>query len=173
MSPKKRKSRKPRPTHTTDNAGTDKTGTDTTDTKHQAHAERPNLRRTPVVINDPPDRRITALWVVLATLWALGTPLALAFLLFTVMDLQEALWMAQDPNAPPPQDMLSSIGNALVWVLILALLVPLASAVAATLLRRKIAALGFAAAFTVSALILFLLMPPTELWQALRTHFFG
>src|SRR5699024_11935425 len=88
------------------------------------------------------------------------------------MDMQEATWMAQDPHAPPPQEMLSAIANALIWVLILALVVPLCSAVAATALRRKIAALGFTAAFTLSALILFLLMPPTELWQALRTHFF-
>ncbi len=157
MSPKKHK---PHPTHTTRG-------------EHTQEHTRNKPNRTPITIPDPPDRRITALWVILATLWALGTPLALAFLLFTVMDMQEATWMAQDPHAPPPQEMLSAIANALIWVLILALVVPLGSAVAATALRRKIAALGFTAAFTISALILFLLMPPTELWQALRTHFFG
>lgn len=155
MSPKKRKPRKPHTTPGT-NRGTQK-----------------HTRTTPVHIPDPPDRRITALWVLLATLWALGTPLALAFLLFTVMDMQEALWLAQDPNAPPPPETLSTIANTLIWVLILGLLVPLGSAVAATALRRKIAALGFATAFTLSALTLFLLMPPTELWEALRAHFFG
>ena len=157
MSPKKRK---PRPTH---NTGTGRGDQHTHSTPS----------RTPVHIPDPPDRRITALWVVLAALWALGTPLALAFLLFTVMDMQEALWMAETPDAPPPQEMLSAVGNTLVWILVLALLVPLGSAVAATILRRKIAALGFTAAFTVSALTLFLLMPPAELWEALRVHFFG
>src|SRR5699024_6131783 len=89
------------------------------------------------------------------------------------MDMQEATWMAQDPHAPPPQEMLSAIANALIWVLILALVVPLGSAVAATALRRKIAALGFTAAFTIPALILLLLMPPTQPRPPPRPPFFA
>ncbi|WP_262391873.1 hypothetical protein [Nocardiopsis sp. CNR-923] len=42
---------------------------------------------------------------------------------------------------------------------------------AALWLRRKIAAIGFATALAVSALPLFLVMPPADLWQALVTHF--
>ncbi|WP_159940243.1 MULTISPECIES: hypothetical protein [unclassified Nocardiopsis] len=131
------------------------------------------VSRTPVVIADPPDRRITALWVVLALVWALGTPLSLAHLLFVVMDLQEAALTATDPTAPLPQASVDAVGNALVWVLVLALAVPAASAAAALALRRRIAAIGFTTALAVSALPLLWVMPPAELWDALRTHLLG
>lgn len=161
MSPKKRKPRQPDPP-TQDHDTT----TDTAPTR------RPS--REPVVVPDPPGRRITALWVGLALLWALGTPLALAHLLFTFMDLQDTLANAQaDPSAPLPGDHLSALGTALIWVLALALAVPLIATILAALLRRKIAFFGFAAALAATALPLFLLMPPAELWQALTAHFSG
>lgn len=159
MSPKKRQRRKtPRP-HTPQ--------------QHQSTTEPPTtkINRTPVVIDDPPDRRITALWVALGLLWLLGTPLALANLLFEFMDLQEAV--LSDPTAGPSAHSVDAVGNALIWVLALALLVPAASAAAALVLRRKIAAIGFTAALLVSALPLLWLMPPAELWDALSTHLFG
>lgn len=162
MSPNKRKRHQPEPPpqdHDTTTAATEP-------------ARRPG--REPVVVPDPPDRRITALWVGLALLWALGTPLALAHLLFTFMDLQETLAGAQaDPSTPLPGDHLSALGTALIWVLVLALAVPLLATILAALLRRKIAFFGFAAALAATALPLFLLMPPAELWQALTAHFSG
>lgn len=131
-----------------------------------------SVSRTPVVVAEPPDRRITALWVVLTLVWLLGTPLALANLLFVFMDLQESVIHAA-PDTPVPPESLDPVGNALVWVLILALAVPAASAVAALVLRRRIAAIGFTAALAVSALPLLWVMPPAELWDALTTHLFG
>jgi hypothetical protein len=169
VSPKKRQRRKapPRRPHTTAQDQQDKT----TGAAPRADqdAPRPRVGRTPVVLPDPPDRRITGLWVALTALWALGTPLALANLLFTALDTQEAALTAE-PGAAPAQDLVSSVGNALIWVLLLALVVPAASAVAAALLRRRIAAIGFTAALAASAVPLFWVMPPAELWDALRTH---
>ncbi|WP_017568879.1 hypothetical protein [Nocardiopsis halotolerans] len=166
MSPKKRKRRKPgRPDTAQASAPAQDQAPDTT-------APKANISRTPVVVTDPPDRRITALWVALTLLWLLGTPLALANLLFSFMDLQDTLLQAA-PDAQPPPESVDAIGNALIWVLLLALLVPAASAVAALFLKRRIAAIGFTAAFAVSAVPLLWAMPPAELWDALTTHLFG
>ncbi|MDT0331947.1 hypothetical protein [Nocardiopsis lambiniae] len=126
------------------------------------------VSRTPVAVEDPPDRRVTALWVVLALLWGLGTPLALAILLFTTLDAA-----AVDPTGPGAREAVDSIGNALIWLLVLALVVPASAAIAAAVLKRTIAAIGFTAALIVSAVPLFWVMPPAELWDALRTHLFG
>ncbi|MFE3456181.1 hypothetical protein ACFXKD_01450 [Nocardiopsis aegyptia] len=169
MSPKKRQRRKsaPRRPRTSGHQPTAPTADD--DNDHST--VRPTTNRTPVVLPDPPDRRITALWVALTVLWALGTPLALANLLFAALDMQEAALAAGgDPTATPD---MSAVGNALIWVLILALLVPAASAVAAAILRRRIAAIGFTAALVVSAVPLFWVMPPPDLWDALRAHLTG
>lgn len=176
MSPKKRKRNKPDPSAEQPEPTTEAETTTGTQTATQTRSGRPS--REPVRVPDPPDRRITALWVGLALLWALGTPLALANLLFTFMDLQEAAMAAeQDPAAGEfttvPGEHLSNLGTALIWVLILALAVPLLAAILAALLRRKIAFIGFTLALAATALPLFLLMPPAELFDALRTHFTG
>ncbi|MEV2276889.1 hypothetical protein AB0I72_15040 [Nocardiopsis sp. NPDC049922] len=162
MSPKKRTRRKPqRPAPAAERA----TGED-------ALPRKRTLSRTPVVIDDPPDRRVTALWVVLTLVWLLGTPLALVNLTFVVMDAQEAAYTTPDPaTGGTPADLVTDVGNALVWVLVTALVVPAASAVAAVCLRRRIAAIGFATALVVSAVPLLVVMPPADLWQALVTHF--
>lgn len=169
MSPKKRPRRKAQrtDTHRVTAPGEDAGAT--------AAPTRPGARmsRTPVVVADPPDRRITLLWVALTVLWVMGTFLALAHLLFVVMDLQEAALAMEDPAAPPPADTLDAVGDALVWVLVFALAVPAAGAVTALVLRRRIAAIGFATALVVSAVPLLWVMPPAELWDALSTHFGG
>ncbi|MGW9347604.1 hypothetical protein [Nocardiopsis flavescens] len=127
------------------------------------------VSRTPVVVHDPPDRRVTALWVVLGLLWGLGSPLALAVLLFTTLDAA-----AVDPADPRgAARAVDAIGTSLIWLLVLALVVPALSAVAAVVLRRKIAAIGFTAALAVSAALVFWAMPPAELWDALRAHLTG
>jgi hypothetical protein len=169
VSPKKRKRRKDR------SPGTAPAAAARTDQDPDRAPERTTGRisRTPVVIADPPDRRITLLWVVLTLLWALGSFLALANLLFTAMDLQDAAVAAADPTAPAPQEAMDAVGNALVWVLVLALGVPLGGAVTALVLRRRIAAIGFTAALVLSAAPLLWVMPPAELWDALRAHFGG
>ncbi|WP_304455010.1 hypothetical protein [Nocardiopsis sp. YSL2] len=168
MSPKKRQRRKAAPQRPRT------TGQDHSPASGQGDqpATGPRTdRTTPLVLPDPPDKRITALWVALTVLWALGTPLALAHLLFTALDMQEAALAAGgDPTATPD---LRAVGNALIWVLVLALAVPAASAAAAAILRRKIAAIGFTAALVVSALPLFWVMPPPDLWDALRAHLTG
>ncbi|MFJ9553398.1 hypothetical protein ACIRPH_06255 [Nocardiopsis sp. NPDC101807] len=167
MSPKKRKRRKDRPTGTV-SAAPRAQGADAPPARAGGR-----ISRTPVVVADPPDRRITLLWVVLTLVWALGTFLALANLLFTAMDLQDAAVAAADPTAPAPQEAMDAVGNALVWVLVLALGVPAAGAVTALVLRRRIAAIGFTAALVLSAAPLLWVMPPAELWGALSAHFGG
>ncbi len=164
MSPKKRKSRRTRQ---------DRARTTPEPTEAGRVAQEPGARgrvsRTPVVLDDPPDRRITALWVVLALVWGLGSPLALAMLLFTTMDAA-----AVDPADPAAAaGAVDSIGTALIWLLVLALVVPGVSAVAAVVLRRRIAAIGFTVALAVSAGLIFWAMPPAELWDALRSHLSG
>lgn len=166
MSPKKRRQRKPRRDHdrgpAPEHAGRE-------GAEESAAPARGRVSRTPVVVDDPPDRRITALWVVLSLVWGLGSPLALAMLLFTTMDAA-----AVDPADPAAAaGAVDSIGTALIWLLVLALVVPALSAVAAVVLRRKIAAIGFTAALAVSAALVFWAMPPAELWDALRTHLTG
>jgi len=169
VSPKKRKRRKDR------SPGTAPAAAARTDQDPDRAPERTTGRisRTPVVIADPPDRRITLLWVLLTLAWILGTFLALANLLFVAMDLQNAALAVEDPTAPLSPDMMDSVGNALVWVLVFALLVPAGGAVTALVLRRRIAAIGFTTALVVSAVPLLWVMPPAELWDALRAHFGG
>lgn len=170
MSPKKRQRRKPDHDKDTQDQQPRQDEQAPGSTEDQTEPGTRTISRTPVVIKDPPDRRITGLWVTMTILWALGTPVAVAYLLFIFLNMQDQMMNMQDPTGAPPQDMLSSLGTALLWVLILGLLVPLASAVTALILRRKIAAIGFTAALALTALPLFLLMPPTELWQALTAH---
>ncbi|MFY7066399.1 hypothetical protein ACOQFV_11085 [Nocardiopsis changdeensis] len=164
MSPKKRRQRKPRRDHDR-GAAPERAGAEA----GQEPGTRGRVSRTPVVLDDPPDRRVTALWVVLALVWGLGSPLALAMLLFTTMDAA-----AVDPADPAAAaGAVDSIGTALIWLLVLALVVPAVSAVAAVVLRRRIAAIGFAVALAVSAGLIFWAMPPAELWDALRSHLSG
>ncbi|WP_306367537.1 hypothetical protein [Nocardiopsis sp. CC223A] len=166
MSPKKRRQRKPRRDH---DRGPAPERADEETAEESATRARGRVSRTPLVVHDPPDRRITALWVVLALVWGLGSPLALAVLLFTTLDAA-----AVDPGDPgAAAGAVDSIGTALIWLLVLALVVPALSAIAAVVLRRRIAAIGFTAALAVSAALVFWAMPPTELWDALRTHLSG
>ncbi|CAL9349570.1 hypothetical protein SUDANB121_00449 [Nocardiopsis dassonvillei] len=165
MSPKKRRKRRPGP----DNGSPPRRARETPGGNRDAAPAAGRISRTPVVVGDPPDRRLTALWVVLGLVWGLGSPLALAALLFTTLDAA-----AVDPADPgAAAEAVDSIGTSLIWLLVLALLVPAASAVAAVVLRRRIAAIGFTAALVVSAVLVFWAMPPAELWDALRSHLAG
>lgn len=139
------------------------------------------LERTPVVVASPPDRRVTALWVILWLLWALGTPLALAALLFAGMDtgIDPADPRLDDPEAAPAllheqqQQTLRTIGNTLFWLLAMAWAVPTIGTLTALFLRRTMAAIAFALALTLSVISILLLAPPGQLLDALTTHLFG
>ena len=177
MSPKKRKRRKPQEQPATTPAREAEQGRVPPGTT----PEKRTLKRTPVVVASPPDRRVTALWVVLWIAWALGTPLALAGLLFTGLDTGPA---PGDPRMDDPetaahlvaeqqQQAVRAMGNALVWLLVMAWGVPALGTVLALALRRKMAALCFVVALALSVTLLFLVAPPTEIWDALSAHLFG
>lgn len=177
MSPKKRNRRKPQ-------QGSDQQGPDQQpDNPDQGRVdpghtpEKRPISRTPVTVQGPPDRRITVLWVILWSLWALGSPLALAALLFAGLDAFEA---TADPALADPaqaadiaEQAVRTIGNALIWLLILAWGVPAIGAVTALILRRKMAAIAFSVALALSVGLLLLAMPPADLWGALTTHLLG
>ncbi|MBR8745079.1 hypothetical protein [Nocardiopsis sp. MG754419] len=182
MSPKKRKRRKSHgsqdrpetPSSTPGDAEQGRVAPGTTPDK------RP-LKRTPVAVASPPDRRVTALWVLLWALWALGTPLALAGLLFTGLDggVDPADPRLSDPEtaaevmAEQQRQAVRAMGNALVWLLVMAWGVPLVGTVLALVVRRRMAALCFAVALALSVALLLLVAPPAELWDALSAHLFG
>lgn len=176
MSPKKRKRQKPQeqPAATSAEAEQGRVLPGTTPEK------RP-LKRTPVVVASPPDRRLTALWVILWIAWALGTPLALAGLLFTGLDTGPAPTdpLMDDPEAAAQvmaqqqEQAVRAMGNALVWLLILAWGVPALGTTLALVLRRRMAALSFTVALVISVTLLLLVAPPNELWDALSAHLFG
>lgn len=177
MSPKKRKRRKPQEQPATTPAREAEQGRVLPGTT----PEKRTLKRTPVVVASPPDRRVTALWVILWIAWALGTPLALAGLLFAGLDTGQ---VPNDPGMDDPQTAarlmaeqerrtMRAMGNALVWLLIMAWGVPALGTALALALRRKMAALCFALALALSVTLLFLVSPPTEIWGALSAHLLG
>ncbi|MGW8434951.1 hypothetical protein ACWGSK_03360 [Nocardiopsis sp. NPDC055551] len=177
MSPKKRKRRKPQEQPATTPTGEAEQGRVPAGTT----PEKRTLKRTPVVVGSPPDRRLTALWVILWIAWALGTPLALAGLLFAGLGTDPA---PGDPRMDDPEaaaqlmaeqqrQAVRAMGNALVWLLIMAWGIPALGTTLALLTRRKMAALCFAVALALSLTLLFLVSPPTEIWDALSAHLFG
>ncbi|WP_017586559.1 hypothetical protein [Nocardiopsis ganjiahuensis] len=145
--------------------------------------DRRPVSRTPVVVAEPPDRRLTVLWAVLWVLWALGSPLALAAVLFAGLSAFEAVAdpALTDPGAMGDPALLAeqeaqavrSIGTALVWFLVMAWVVPAAGALTAAVLRRKKAAIAFTVALALSVGLLLLVISPVELWDALSAHLFG
>lgn len=180
MSPKKRNRRKPQ------QQGSEEPQAPATEQGRLEPGQLPDKRpvsRTPVAVTDPPDRRVTVLWTILWVLWALGSPLALAAVLFAGLNAFEAVAdpSMSDPGAMPDPALLAeqeaqavrSIGTALVWFLIMAWVVPAVGAVTAAVLRRKMAAIAFTVALALSVGLLLLVLSPTDLWGALSTHLFG
>jgi hypothetical protein len=181
VSPKKRKLRKPQ-----QGSPPPATASESTEPGRLEPGRIPDKRtlsRTPIAVAGPPDRRVTALWVILWVLWALGSPLALMAVLLAGLNAFEMVTdpTATDPNAMPDPALLAeqesqavrSIGTALVWFLAMAWLVPAAGAVTAAVLRRKMAAIAFALALALSVGGLLLAVSPVELWGALSAHLFG
>ncbi|WP_051415516.1 hypothetical protein [Nocardiopsis sp. CNT312] len=115
-------------------------------------------RRTPLVIKDPPDRRLTALWILLGLTWLVGTPASLAALLFHTMDA-----------ALDTADSLTALRTSLAALLLTGLALPACAAATAALLRRPVPALLFTTALALTATPLLLTVAPAELWAALTT----
>ncbi|MFV2196444.1 hypothetical protein [Nocardiopsis sp. LOL_012] len=133
---------------------------------HPSHAEeaaptRP--RRTPLIIKDPPDRRLTALWILLGLTWLIGTPASLAALLFNTMDA------TLHPAAPGSTAPLTALRTSLAALLLTGLALPACAAATAALTRRPVPALLFTAALALTATPLLLTVTPAELWAALTT----
>lgn len=120
----------------------------------------PKVSRTPVVLDDR--RRWPILvWTLAALTWFLGSAV------FFTLYLAEGLAML---NAGDITDKARSAAAwYLIWLLVFALLVPLATAVTAILARRKAAAVAFTAILALSALFLFSLAPPSSMLSAIST----
>ncbi|WP_017591759.1 hypothetical protein [Nocardiopsis potens] len=116
-------------------------------------------RRTPVPLDGPP-RWPIALWSGLTALWLIGSAL------FFVLVLAEGLALMGETDPAP--DALHTTALYLLGLIVCALAVPAAGAAAAAWLRRKTAAAMFALATTASAIALFSLGSPAELFDALR-----
>ncbi|GAA3984563.1 hypothetical protein FOF52_05810 [Thermobifida alba] len=140
MSPKKRKTRRPRPARRTEPVSGVK------------------VSRTPVVVEEPPPRWPMLVWGTLVVVWVLGTLAAF------MRVLASAGVMPEDVT-----DEVRSHGAwALLWMLVFALGTPLVGVVWAALLRRRVAAALFGCALLGSAAVLWLFAPPAEVWAALR-----
>lgn len=141
MSPKKKKTRKPRPR-----------------TVRRDAPARAGVVRTPVVVEEPPPRWPMLVWGTLVVVWVLGTLAAF------MRVLASAGVMPEDVT-----DEVRSHGAwALLWMLVFALGTPLVGVVWAALLRRRVAAALFGCALLGSAAVLWLFAPPAEVWAALR-----
>ncbi|MFE9246116.1 hypothetical protein [Nocardiopsis sp. NPDC006938] len=180
MSPKKRNRRKPLKGSAQAPAN-DRDHSERGRVEPGSTPDRRPLSRTPLTLAEPPDRRVTALWVVLWALWGLGSPLALLALLLAGLNAFDTATLPLDPAAAPDPGALAdqeaqavrAIGTALVWFLIMAWAVPALGAVTATVLRRKMAAIAFTVALALSVGLLLLTVSPGELWAALSAHLSG
>ncbi|MFW5417969.1 hypothetical protein J0910_15260 [Nocardiopsis sp. CNT-189] len=116
-------------------------------------------RRTPVPLDGPP-RWPIALWSGLAALWLIGSAL------FFILILAEGIALMGETDPAP--DALRTTALYLLGLIVCALAVPAAGAAAAAWLRRKTAAALFALATAASAIALFSLGSPAQLFDALR-----
>ncbi|MBV2363131.1 hypothetical protein ACFPZ0_13880 [Streptomonospora nanhaiensis] len=123
-------------------------------------APRRRVSRTPVVLDDR-RRWPVAVWIALSALWLLGS--AVFFVLFLA---EGFALLGQDPEQAAAG--MRAAAWYLLCLLVCALGVPLAGAVAAALMRRRIAAILFAVALLLSAGLLFSLDSPAGMFQALR-----
>ncbi|MFC4562294.1 hypothetical protein ACFO4E_10550 [Nocardiopsis mangrovi] len=159
MSPKKKNPRKPK--------AAPAAGPRTTGAADHPPAPAPGGRtvsRTPVVVDDR-RRWPVAVWIGLTLVWALGSPL------FFLLYLAEGFAMlAQEEITDAAR---RATASYLVALLACALVVPLAGAVAAAVLRRRIAAILFGVVLLGSGIALFSIAPPGEIAEALRGSFGG
>ncbi|WP_067974721.1 hypothetical protein [Nocardiopsis trehalosi] len=114
--------------------------------------------RTPVVVDEPRPRWPLALWAGLVLVWVAGSAV------FLVLYLAEALYLLTEEVTDAGR---RAAGSYLLGLVVCALGAPLAGAVAAAVLRRRIAAILFGVALAVSALALFTVAPPGEVAAAL------
>ncbi|CAM4315728.1 hypothetical protein GCM10009799_24700 [Nocardiopsis rhodophaea] len=147
MSPKKKNPRTPRERRT-----------GTRDTRRTAAADPARTARTPVAVEEPA-RWPVLVWCLLTAAWIGGS------LLFFVLYLAEGFALL---NAAEITD---AARRATAWYLVglvaSALGVPVVGAVAAAVLRRRIAAVMFGLALLLSAAALFSLASPADLVSAI------
>jgi hypothetical protein len=118
-------------------------------------------RREPVVVER--SRWPVLVWIVLAAVWAIGTPMFLVFLLaeaFAAADAQET-----------SEELLRVLTGHLLGLVLCALAAPLAGTVTALVLRRRIAAVLFGACLLVSLVGLWVWWAPP--WELIATLWSG
>lgn len=127
------------------------------DTSEQAETAEPRtvrtVSRTPVVLDAKP-RWPVAVWASAAFVWFFGT------VLFFILYLAEGFAMLGQKEVTDSAR--HATGWYLIGLLVCALLVPLGAGVAAAVMRRRIAAIGFTVALVVSAAVLLFLASPGE-----------
>lgn len=173
MSPKKKAKRPGRsagggPAQTPTASGS-RTATRTaseTDAPAPATAGRSGVSRTPVVLDDR-RRWPAAVWTALASVWALGS--LACFVLF----LAEGLALiGREPGTNAAAGMTAAAWY-LLGLVVCALGAPLAGAVWAALLRRKVAAVMFVLALVVSSAALFSMDTPAGIAEAIGNGIAG
>ncbi|MDT0303752.1 hypothetical protein [Streptomonospora wellingtoniae] len=162
MSPKKRSKKPGRPAGgggpRTGSAGA-ATGT-ATEPGRGAAASASGVSRTPVVLDDR-RRWPVAVWTALTAVWTLGS------LAFFVLFLAEGFAMLGETDGGAASAGMRTAAWYLLGLVLCALAAPLAGAVWAALLRRRIAAILFAAALLLSGGALFSLDTPAGIAEAI------
>ncbi len=131
----------------------------TTGTPNRATSTTTPPHREPAVLGDP-RRWPLVLWAILALTWILGS--ALTFFLA----ITQAAYITSGVEVTT-QDQRDMVGY-LAGLLIFALGTPLAGAITATVMRRRIAAVIFAVLLLATAGVLFWLIPPAAMLDATR-----
>ncbi|GAA4901138.1 hypothetical protein [Streptomonospora salina] len=156
MSPKKKSKRPGRPA--APGPGPAESGPPAARRTGPATAAASGVSRTPVVLDDR-RRWPAAVWTALAAVWALGASV------FFVLFLAEGFALiSRDQGAGAS---MTAAAWYLLGLVVCALGAPVAGAVWAALLRRKIAAVLFSFALLVSAVALFSLDTPVGIAQAI------
>ncbi|MUL40642.1 hypothetical protein FZ103_05515 [Streptomonospora sp. PA3] len=156
MSPKK-KTKQTRPKAARTDAGS---GTGSGAAAGGPAAGGAKVSRTPVVLDDR-RRWPVAVWTALAAVWALGS------LVFFVLFLAEGFAVISRGPGETAFASMSAASWYLLGLVVCALAAPLAGAVWAAVLRRRIAAILFTAALVCSAAVLFSLDSPAGIAQAI------
>lgn len=134
------------------------------DTQRPASSAPVRTRREPVVAAEPP-RWPVVLWTVLTAVWVGGSGLFFVLYLaegFALLGTEEITLAARRTTA-----------GYLAAMVVCALVVPLAGALTALHLRRKVAAGMFAAVLAVSVVAVWALAPPGEIAAAIWAAFTG
>lgn len=120
---------------------------------------RPTAAHSHTATLKDPRRWPLALWAVLVLTWLLGS--AMTF----VLSLAEATYITS--GAEVTTQSRRNVAGYLIGLVVFALGTPLAGAITAGVLRRRLAAAMFATLLLISAALLFSLIPPGEIFPAI------